>query len=180
MARGRGLVAVSLIMSAMILGAFAVQYYTWTAPVTVKPLIATVSIAAVTEAGAVHNGTETLTFTPSTVALPTDTGENYKLRITLIPADQVNLAVIFDDLTLTVTVGVIVGGVIVDEISNSAALVTDGSLFTTTIVWEYNGPDGLGYAPGTSLDLSGSISENTKAVTEDTTGQIVMKIYAVE
>ncbi len=88
-------------MVAMMMGTFAIQYYTWTAQVTVSPLTNTFTVsAAVTESGATmaeeNWGTPA---TGSTVAVPAWDGSSENARITV--QDDVDLYFKIEDAAAT-------------------------------------------------------------------------------
>ncbi|MEM2251189.1 MAG: hypothetical protein QXU01_02490 [Candidatus Hadarchaeales archaeon] len=170
--KGKTFVGVFLAMMAVILGMAAVQFYIWTAPVGVQPLTQSVEISRVWEAGAVHNGHEDLVGLPN-ITIGSNTAENYKIRILINPpAAGDNWTVLFDDLSIELTVG---------SVTQKVTLVTNGTAITDPVTLELDGPDGLGYAPGTNLTVSGVIYENTMPVyPNDVTGRIVLRVYAIE
>jgi hypothetical protein len=159
--KGRGLISVALVMGAMIAGAFAAQYYTWTTPLRVKAVTVPVAVAE-NEAGAVLNGRES--WTGLSIVLPSNTGENYKVR--LKPVAGTDLINVVDDLECSI------------NSSAYQAVVLNGVAQTTSEV-TLNGPDGLGFAPGTSVSVTIDIKENTKALTTDTIGNLDIQTYLI-
>jgi hypothetical protein len=168
--KGRGLISVALVMGAMILGAFVAQYYTWTAPVQVKAVTTdAVPLSGAVEAGAVYNGTETYSGAVA-ITLPATTGENYRLNFLVDNFTGGNLTTIVADLRCTITWG---------GYSGSVVLVSDGAdQLAGTIT--LNGPNNLGFAPGTTDTPAISIAENTKAVSTDTIVNFEIKVYLTQ
>ncbi len=111
----RGISAVVLAMVAVWLGAYAVQYYTWTSPIQVSPLTCIITTqtfsAPANTSGAVTFGSHPTATEPAVPAQGTGGEnatiiivENYIIHFAVTDGDAVTLAGHFQELTINIRV----------------------------------------------------------------------------
>lgn len=165
----RGLIAVTAVMLAVGLGAFAVQYYTWTAPARIPVTTISVTLSQENEMGAVHNGHETFSGVPA-ITIDPNVGENYIICFRIDNAAGSDLTTAFSDLNIKITLA---------GTENSAPLVIN-DVDQPPAILKFYGPDGLGFGPGTNVTPTIVITENTQAVTSAQSVTIAIGVYLEE
>lgn len=173
-------------MTAMVLGAFAVQYYTWTAPTQVSKLTNTTTFATTNEeVGAMHNGTENWGANPtaSTAATAAETiatpGERIKLGFQVLGTTITGIEDNYSDLTVQVNLYIPGENLEVQTYNENLALtiVSDGTPADDS---DYLDNATNGFEPNITLDAVVHLNENTQAVAADSTVSIPIDIWAEE